>query len=104
MKKYQELENKIKQLQEEVERLKKEEKDNQLPTNFNRENAIKLLEKPDDFLLDVSFLWTSTPQGEDYWLNLGDKLENGLIHKLPDEAVIQIQKWVIQSYKEQYGV
>lgn len=101
MKKYQELENKIKELQLEVERLKKQE--SKLPKQFNRETAISLLEDPTDDKLDCAFQWADTPQGEDYWLELNDDFQFGRNNQLPDSAIIQIQKWIILSYREQLG-
>lgn len=35
----------------------------------------------------------------DYWCSIS-LLEP---HKVPEKAIIQLQKWVIQSYQEQYG-
>ena len=107
---YQELEQQIKTLQEEhqkqvqklqaqVERLKKEEQDSKLPECFNREPVISYLNKQNYTNLNCAFIWSSTPQGHDYWCSIS-RLEP---HKVPDEAIIQLQKWVIQSYQQQYG-
>jgi len=110
MNKYQELEQQIQTLQEEhqkrvqklqeqVELLKKEEQESKLPKNFNRECVISYLNKPSYFDLFCAFSWDSTPQGHDYWNSIS-RLEP---HKVPEQAIIQLQKWVIQSFQEQYG-
>ena len=97
---YQELENQVKELQKEIDRLKKEEQESKLPRNFNREKVINFLNKPSYIDLFCAFSWESTPQGHGYWHSI-DKLGP---HKVPEQAIIQLQKWVIQSYQEQYGV
>lgn len=98
MKKYQEL-------QKEVERLKKEEEANKLPENFMREYAIEFLTNFDPNDLNPAFTWDRTPQGGDYWCHIFDCLcENNKNYKVPQEAIVQIQSWVIESYKQQYGV
>ena len=101
---YQELENQVKELQKEIDRLKKEEQASELPAAFRRERAIKFLNEPDWSDFDSMFIWASTPQGEDYWLEIFDYLCADSEYKVPEEAIIQLQKWVIQSYQEQYGV
>lgn len=94
MTKYQELEAKIKELQKEVDRLKQEEKDNQLPSAFDYEAAKKVLSGDKDAVDDMC-IWDSTPQGDDHWNDIheGDK-------DLTDKDIIQIQKWCI-TYLEQ---
>ena len=110
MNKYQELEQQIQTLQEEhqkqvqklqeqVELLKKEEQESKLPEYFNRGRAISYLNKPNHSDLEWAFDWKSTPQGYDYWRSIA-RLEPD---KVPEQAIIQLQKWVIQSYQEQYG-
>ena len=107
---YQELEQQIKTLQEEhqkqvqklqaqVELLKKEEQESKLPVHFDREYTINFLKNPNKRSLNYAFEWSSTPQGVDYWYRIS-LLES---HKVPEEAIIQLQKWVIQSYQKQYG-
>ncbi len=99
MKKYQELENRIAELQKEVERLKKGES---LPDNFKRNIVLRILDNPnnkeviDD--IDSAFTWDSTPQGGDYW---GEIYQ--LDRKLSQNDISQLQQWVIQSYRNQYG-
>jgi len=105
MKKYEQLENQIKELQAEVERLKKEEEARiKLPESFSRKNAIAFLENPSANLLCGAFLWSSTSQGQVYWQDIESSLYKNLSYKVPQEAIMAIQSWVIESYKEQYGV
>ena len=110
---YQELEQQIKTLQEEhqkqvqklqaqVERLKKEEQVSKLPAEFKRESVINFLKNPNRDDLEFGFSWSSTPQGPNYWCYIYNCLCNSR-YKVPDEAIIQLQKWVIQSYQQQYG-
>ena len=105
MTKYEQLENQIKELQAEVERLKKEEETStKLPLSFSREKAIAFLKNPTAILLDEAFLWWSTPQGSSYWVDIESSLHKKSYYKVPQEAIMAIQSWVIESYKEQYGV
>lgn len=99
MKKYQELEAKLAELQQEVERLKKEEK-NSLPEDFKRGIVLEILNNPlsNHTLLYHAFIWDSTTQGRNYW----DAICNGE-QTLNYVAVIQLQKWVILSYQQEYG-
>jgi hypothetical protein len=100
MKKYQELETKVKELQAEIERLKQEEQEEKLPNGFNRVNALKFLKTYSGHDLQRAFYWEDTPQGDDYWFNIYDSLENNSKYVVPDKAIIQIQKWVILSFLE----
>jgi len=100
---YQELENQVKELQKEIDRLKKEEQESKLPAAFRRESAINFLNEPNWSDCDDMFIWASTPQGEhDYWCYIYHCLCNPR-YKVPEKAIIQLQKWVIQSYQKQYG-
>ena len=99
MKKYQDLENKVKELQAEIERLKQEEKEDKLPRDFNRDYALKFLKNNSSCDLQRAFHWGGTPQGDDYWYNIYDSLENNHKWVVSDEVIIQIQKWVILSYQ-----
>ena len=102
MKKYQGLETKVKELQEEIERLKKEEeKEDKLPEEFDRKYALEFLKTYSRYELQRSFLWDSTPQGDEYWRDIYDSifLSVNLEYVVPDKAIIQIQKWVILSYQ-----
>lgn len=101
---YQELENQVKELQKEIDRLKKEESESKLPAVFKREHVINFLNKPNWSDFEDMFIWASTPQGENYWMEIFDYLYRDPCYKVPDEVIIQLQSWVIQSYQEQYGV
>jgi hypothetical protein len=97
MKKYQELETKVKELQEEIERLKQEEK---LPKNFQRNHALEFLETYSFYNLHKAFSWGDTPQGYEYWYSILRSLRDNPKCVAPDKAIIQIQKWVILSFLE----
>jgi hypothetical protein len=99
MKKYQDLENKVKELQAEIERLKQEEKEDKLPADFNRDYALKFLKTYSHCDLHGAFHWGDTPQRYDYWKNIYNSLENNPKYVVSDEIIIQIQKWVILSYQ-----
>ncbi len=101
MKKYQELENKIAELQKEVNRLKKEEKQNKLPEGFNRDACIKFLEEFICWDLSQSFCWRDTPQGADYWNKIYNNLYDESDYEVPKEAIIYIQSLVIKSYQQE---
>lgn len=99
MKKYQELENRIAELQKEVDRLKKEEKENELPENFNREYTLKLLNGEVNYSnVNLAFIWKNTPQGHEYWHKLA--FGEG---EMSDQDIIQLQYWVIRSYRNEHG-
>lgn len=112
MKKYEQLEEQVRKLQEEVKNLvakidhlkKEEEKRDKLPKGFSREDAIEFLGKFDRASLCRAFIWFYTPQGEDYWDNISSHLQKNNLYKVPQEAVMAIQSWVIESYKEKYRV
>lgn len=112
---YQQLEQKIQELQDEhqrkvnelqaeVDRLKAQENEDKLPEDFRRDAILKFLTGLDDNDLCCGLSWESTPQGCDYW----HKIANSLYilkssYKVPDEAIIQLQKWVIMSYQQEFG-
>lgn len=100
---YQQLEEKIKELQAEVDRLKAQEKKDKLPENFDRNYILKFLSDPNYIDLRYSFSWIDTPQGFDYWSDIYSSVYSNKSYKVPDEAIIQLQKWVILSYQQQYG-
>jgi hypothetical protein len=100
MKKYQELETKIKELQAEIERLKQEEQEEKLPTNFQRNHALEFLKTYFCGNLHKAFNWDDTPQGYEYWKNIYEPLRYNPKYVVPDKAIIQIQKWVILSFLE----
>lgn len=92
----------IQKLQEEIDRLKKEEQETKLPKDFNRELVIKFLNTSNSNYLEKAFFWWDTPQGINYWdrIYYSSDLRS---YTVPEEAIIQLQKWVIQSYQQQYG-
>jgi hypothetical protein len=100
MKKYEELEIQIKELQEEVNRLKREEKENKLPDCFNRKSVLSILNDPERnvYLLESAFEWKDTPQGDSYWIEIYDGNEY-----LTSGDIIQLQQWVILSYQQEFG-
>jgi uncharacterized protein Yka (UPF0111/DUF47 family) len=104
MKKYQELENKVKENQAEIDRLKKEidrlkkEEENELPKQFTPGHALGFLNTFSSHNLDNAFAWIYTPQGFLYWSDIYQNLEDNSDYVVPDKAIIQIQKWVILSF------
>jgi hypothetical protein len=93
--KYQQLENQIEKLQAEVERLKQEETNNKLPSNFDIDVVKGILDDSDTDYLDDAFDWDDTKQGDTYWNNIYNGIE-----PLRKKDIIQLQKWVI-IYLEQ---
>ena len=87
MKNYQEIEQKIVELQQEIERLKKHE-DHHIPDDFSIDDALKSLD--DKTRLAASFEWNDTPQGNRYW---GERCYHNT--ELSNKDIIQIQKWAI---------
>jgi hypothetical protein len=98
MKKYEKLELQVKEIQKEIERLKQEEKE--LPIGFNRYKAIEFLETFKQGCLEYCFSWSNTPQGLDYWKRIQNNLKDPT-YKVPQEAIIQIQKWIIISFQQE---
>ena len=102
---YKQLEQKVAELQKEIERLKKEEKENSLPCLFNQEYSINVLKAVDsqnvnDFrkALFDAFQWISTSQGWDYW-----NVRYYNINRFDDKDYAQIQKWIIMSFQQETG-
>lgn len=93
--KYQQLENQIEELQKEVKRLKEEEVNNKLPTNFAIDVVKKILDDGAVDYLDDAFSWDDTKHGYYYWENIHNDVE-----PLRKKDIIQLQKWVI-IYLEQ---
>lgn len=98
MKNYEKLELKIKELQAEVDRLKEEEKWAKPPKGFNRSRSIRFLEEGDGGDLHFAFSWSYAPEGARHWKNIADGVSSPTV-----ADILQIQRWVIQSYKEEYG-
>lgn len=99
MKKYEQLEQKVQELQKEIDRLKKEEQQNKLPDEFNLDSALSFLDDPNSGDLESMHIWSNTPQGAAYWDSIYTNLKKLSDYKVPDEAIIQIQKWVIEFYR-----
>jgi hypothetical protein len=105
MKKSEQIKLQITQLEGELkvatEAERAEELSHTLPKGFDRESLMSILDNPMDFdgaLLYGTFHWDTTPQGIDFWQNERDSYRlDG--KPLSDEAIIQIQKWVIMSYR-----
>lgn len=97
MEKYQKLEQQVKDLQKEIERLKEEE--NKVPKDFKLDHALSFLDCPNSWDLDDMFTWDISSQGKVYWDDLYSELCENPDYKVPDEAIIQIQKWVIEFYR-----
>ena len=95
MKKSQELELQVKELQKEIERLKRQE--GGIPNRFDRECALRYLENRKVVDLGGAFEWEDTAQGAGYW---GEIYDGGI---LCEADIIQIQEWIIRSYVEEFG-
>lgn len=67
-----------------------------LPEKFNIEKARLFLETPSFRLLDESFQWKPTPQGEKYWEEIANGCDALPPKKVPEEAIICIQNWIIE--------
>lgn len=77
----------------------KAEIESKLPSNFRREMAISYLETNYGEHLANSFDWSSSPQGHHYWEDLYRNEK-----ELPDKGRIQILMWVVESYKQEFGI
>ena len=95
MKKYEQLESQIQELQAEVERLKQEEASNKLPSAFKIADVKELIDDGGLEYLEYAFNWSDTPQGYTYWYNICTANK-----PLTDKDIIQLQKWMIM-YLEQ---
>lgn len=94
MKKSQELELQVKELQKEIEMLKRQE---EIPTRFDRKLALRYLESRKVVDLVGAFDWEDTDQGVEYW---GEIYVGGI---LSEADIIQIQEWIIRSYVQEFG-
>lgn len=66
-----------------------------LPKDFNLKFTLDFLDSYNSNDLEYAFLWDDTPQGSDYWFNVYNDCCEGV--RPPEQAIIQIQKWIIQS-------
>jgi hypothetical protein len=80
MKKYEQLETKIERL-----------------PSLTREDAIKVLNGDLESLV-YAFLWSETPQGNDYWRKICEGLE-----PLTEEDILYLEKWVALSCQQSTG-
>lgn len=98
MKKYEELENKVKELQEEIERLKKKEQNSFIPEGFDLKLVLKILNGTEPLSrLYSAFEFNSTEQGYEYWAAIAE-----CFNQLYDCDIIQLQEWVIRSYQQEF--
>lgn len=104
MKKSEQIKLQIAQLEGELqvatEAERAEELSHTLPKGFNKGSLMSILGNPTGFdkALLCDFHWWTTPQGVDFWHN---EYHNYTHYGKPlsDKAIIQIQKWVIMSYR-----
>jgi len=95
VKKSQELELQVKELQKEIEMLKRQEES--VPNKFDRECALRYLGSRKAVDLGGAFEWEDTAQGQGYW----EEIYDGGI--LCEADIIQIQEWIIRSYVQEFG-
>ena len=76
MRKYEQLETKIERL-----------------PSLIREDAIKVL-NGDLKSLVYAFLWSETPQGDDYWRKIYEGLE-----PLTEDDILYLERWIAVSYQ-----
>jgi len=76
MRKYEQLETKIERL-----------------PSLIREDAIKVLNGDLESLV-YAFLWSETPQGNDYWCKIYEGLE-----PLTEDDIICLERWIAVSYQ-----
>lgn len=94
------LEMLLKEVFVELKRLKMEsDPDFFIPEGFVRSKAEDFLKNPNAFDLDDAFTWDSTPQGEKYWEEIGEGCSERPPRRVPKEAIIALQQWIINSFK-----
>jgi 16S rRNA C967 or C1407 C5-methylase (RsmB/RsmF family) len=91
MKKYEQLEAQIKEIQKEVERLKQEEANNKLPDAFKIDEAKEVIRGNVKFLM-LAFRWRDTLEGSRHWSDIFSNRK-----KLSNADIIQIQRWIITA-------
>ena len=96
MNKITQLKKQIQELQAELKRL---ENENKIPDGFDAERAYKFLSGDCDDGLDALFWGKNTQEGEKYWFDISVDNKNPT-----DKDVIQLQKWIIESYRKQLGL
>ena len=90
------LKRQVQELQAELEKLENEHK---VPEGFGAERAYKFLNGDKTYGLDAIYWGKNTKEGEDYWMDISVKRKD-----LTDKDIIQLQKWIIESYKERLGL
>lgn len=109
MKKSEEIQPQIAQLQKDLEMTMEEERLEEpyrtTPEGYNNDYCLAILDDPTGFektWLSEAFVWRGTMQGYDFWEN---EYGNYRLHGKPlsDEAIIQLQKWVITWYRKHCG-
>jgi hypothetical protein len=104
-KNYEPLREKLREINDLLNEMERaEDPENGLPGKFRREHALNFLKNPNEESLDLAFTWADTPQGEDYWIDIHERLCDDPPEAVPDGAIMQIQKWVIASYQAEFGV
>lgn len=99
--KFEKLENLLREALTELSRLKNPNKG--LPVRFKRDKAQLFLQEYSFEALDAAFQWGSTPQGEGYWEDIAEGCDAHPPKKVPEEAIICIQEWVIESLSLEVG-
>lgn len=64
-------------------------------SDFCIEGAIEFLDNPNSKSLKSAFNWSKTPQGFTYWSEIYGLLNRDPLEKVPDKAIVQVQRWVI---------
>lgn len=90
------LKRQIQELQAELEKLENEHK---VPEGFDAERAYKFLNGDKTDGLDAIYWDKNTQEGEDYWMDISVEDKDPT-----DKDIIQLQKWIIESYRKQLGL
>ena len=98
MNKKEQLKQQIKALEAELKNLEEAEK---VPEGFNEERAYKFLYGNDNGYgeLDAIDWGDNTKEGREYWIEISVRNK-----KPSDKDVIQLQKWIIESYRRKLGL
>ena len=96
MNKKEQLKQQIKALEAELKSLEAADK---VPEGFDEERAYEFLYGDKKNGLDASFWAHNTQEGEVYWLDISIYKRNPT-----DKDVIQLQKWIIESYRRKLGL
>lgn len=96
MNKKEQLKQQIKALEAELKNLEEAEK---VPDGFKEERAYKFLNGYKEDGLDAVLWAHNTQEGQDYWREIS--VED---REPTDGDVIQLQKWIIESYRRKLGL